>query len=141
MKYTIDASVWVAAVQSAEPASMASMQAIASAAISGIVCPTLVYAEVAGALGRVMSERAGLETAEALAGIADLIPITMDIAFRAGITAASDKIRGSDAIYLAIANSENTIMITLDKEQLARSPSRVKAMTPADFLAGLDFQW
>jgi predicted nucleic acid-binding protein len=140
VKYTIDASVWVAAVQSAEPASVASMQAIASAAISGIVCPTLVYAEVAGALGRVMSERAGLETAKALAGIAELLPVTMDIAGRAGAIAASARIRGANAVYLAVADSQKAILITLDKEQLARAPSRLKAMTPADFLAGLDVQ-
>ena len=49
--------------------------------------------------------------------------------------AAMYRLRGADAIYVAIAQEFGTTLITWDREMLTRGLSAVSIMTPTDWLA------
>jgi hypothetical protein len=49
--------------------------------------------------------------------------------------AAEYRLRGCDAIYVALAYVEQAALITLDGQQRERSPATLRARTPAEALA------
>ena len=67
----------------------------------------------------------------------DLYRIAVDLALGDLATeiAARQRIRGCDAVYVALARREQAILITLDDQQRERAPSSVTARTPAQALA------
>jgi predicted nucleic acid-binding protein len=54
--------------------------------------------------------------------------------------AAEYRIRGCDAIYVALAYVEQAVLITLDGQQRERTPAHILARTPAEELAVLDLE-
>ncbi len=52
--------------------------------------------------------------------------------------AAAYRIRGCDAVYVALAQMKHAVLITLDGQQRERAPIQVRARTPAGELAVID---
>jgi predicted nucleic acid-binding protein len=52
--------------------------------------------------------------------------------------AADHQIRGSDAVYVALAQQKRATLITLDRQQQERVPPTITARTPAEELTGIN---
>ena len=98
-----------------------------------IVAPVILLAEVAAALGRGLGDG---ELAEYAVGVllsrrwVELFPVTQALATRAAKIAAEQKIRGCDAIYVALAQQLGMELVTLDGDQLDRGAAVVRTRTP-----------
>jgi predicted nucleic acid-binding protein len=140
MSLTLDASVVVAANRAAEPHHAASRQLLDAALhqAARFFCPTLLIPECAAAISR-----ATRETVEAAGLVEDtrrmahmrLISLDETLAVRGAEIAMNCRIRGADAVYVAVAELFGTTLITWDGEILERAPAVVPTMTPADWLA------
>lgn len=99
-----------------------------------IIVPSLLLPEVASAIGRGRQDD-GLAMAyvEQLRQLPHLTFIAIDstIAWRAASIAAAQRLRGSNAIYAAVAQRYNTTLVTLDAEQLQRLNDVIPTRTPA----------
>jgi len=51
--------------------------------------------------------------------------------------AARYRIRGCDAVYVALAQAKQAFLVTLDRQQRERTPIHLHALTPAEILAVL----
>jgi predicted nucleic acid-binding protein len=98
-----------------------------------VVAPVILLAEVASALGRGLGDE---ELAQHAVDIlrsrrwVELFPVTQALAARAARIAAEQKIRGCDAIYVALAQQLGMELVTLDGQQLERGAAVVKTRTP-----------
>jgi predicted nucleic acid-binding protein len=141
--YTLDASVHVSALNPHEPESAASqafLRLVHQRQIP-LVSPTLLPVEVAAAISRTMGDT---DRATALAGLVrdwpnqTLVPLDEDLADRAADLAARFRLRGADAVYAAAAQQYGTILITLDRQQLERLPTQVRAARPAEMMGEME---
>jgi predicted nucleic acid-binding protein len=137
----VDASVWVARFLLGDKHHAAASACITRLLHSGqrLTVPVLAWAEVAGAIAR----RSGSdETAlQALVLLQqrrwiDAIAIDRTLGEQAAQMAAQYKLRGADAVYLALAAARSLPLITLDQEMLQRGPASVPRLTPSDWLQG-----
>ena len=122
---TIDASVFVSAFTPGEPFHEASKAFMKSVRASGtpIISPALVLPEIAAAIARGQGKpQQGLAFSEEVANLPNLNFISLDesLARLAAQTASTHKLRGSDAVYAAVALRFGTTLVTLDREQLER---------------------
>ena len=142
---TLDASVFVAAARQGEPghaASTALLAAIADAAVP-LVEPALLPIEVAAALSRTGTEAAlASEYAEAIIALPGMTLVAVDdrLARRTVALSVAHQLRGADAVYVAVAVMYGARIVTLDREQLARTPTAVAACRPAEALTLLQQQ-
>jgi predicted nucleic acid-binding protein len=62
--------------------------------------------------------------------------VTLDIllAFRAADIAIENRLRGADAIYVAVAEDFDAILVSWDEEILERCPESVLALSPEKWL-------
>jgi predicted nucleic acid-binding protein len=60
----------------------------------------------------------------------ELIPVTEALAVRAAEIAASERIRGCDSIYVALAAQFEMDLVTFDGQQLERGAAIVVTRTP-----------
>lgn len=138
----VDASVLVAATRPSEPFhvdAQACLQNLTSNRISLLV-PNIALAEMAAALSRSGAEaRLAVRVVEAYRQNPDFLVVPVDdtLADGAVIVASYQRIRGCDAVYVALAEQRAAILITLDNEQRLRTPSTVLAQTPREILAQL----
>ena len=135
MAVTIDASVFVNAFSPTESGSDKSLQFISQ--LKGqsipIILPVLVLPEIVSALSRKQgNSESALQLAKEIKSLPNITFITVDesIADLAVEIAANNRLRGSDAIYAAVALRFGTELITLDKEQLDRLPKVLSVRTP-----------
>ena len=139
----IDASVWVAAVleQDAHHASTrAFIRRFVTQAQTAKV-PLLAWAEIAGAVSRRTGDaHKGLQTAHTLATQTwvEGIPLDESLAHESVRLAANLRLRGADAVYVALAASLKQPLLTLDNEMLERTKGIIDAMTPAQWLERTD---
>jgi len=132
---TIDASVFVSAFTPTEPAHQASksfMLTVREQSIP-IIVPVLVLPEISAALARGQDEpELGLAFVQELRNFPNTTFINVDnsIAALAVEVAANNRLRGSDAVYAAVALRFGTELITLDKEQLDRLPKILSVHAP-----------
>lgn len=137
--YTVDASVHVSALSPAEADSVHSQAFLTQVHQRSIplFCPTLLLVEVAAAVARALD---GAEQAAALVKVLRgwsnqaLVPLDEALAHQAAGLAATARLRGSDAVYAAVAQQYGTTLVTLDRQQLERLPPLVKTARPADVL-------
>ncbi len=140
--YTIDASVWVNSFDQQEMGHQDSRQLFMLLANSdtSIIVPTLLLAEVSGAISRSRNSPVQAEAfAHSLRHLpnVELKPLTNRLAQQAYIMAARHSLRGADAVYAAVAWQHQTTLITLDREQLNRLPNILIVRTPHDVLKAL----
>lgn len=131
----MDASVWVSRFVPSDvhhPASLAWLHQHLSAG-NVAVAPTLLLAEVGGAIAR-RSDDSQLAQ-QLVAGLRQLpglrwVALTIDVRDRAAYLAASLRLRGADAVYVALAHRLSIPLITWDGEQLTRTGPAIAARTP-----------
>ena len=132
---TVDASVFVSAFTPTEPAHQASksfMLTVREQSIP-IIVPILVLPEISAALSRGQGKaELGLAFVKELRNFPNTTFIDVDdsVATLAVDIAATNRLRGSDAVYAAVALRFGTELITLDKEQLDRLPKVLSVRTP-----------
>ncbi len=138
--YVVDASVWVARFSPTDAFHADSREWIAGT-IPGrapLVEPTIVLAEVAGALSRSAGDsNLGHQALAYLTSLPGLTFVTVDLnlAKRAGEIAAALNLRGYDATYVALAEAEGLELVSWDSDHLSRAVSRVPVRRPSDIIA------
>jgi predicted nucleic acid-binding protein len=131
----MDATVFVAMLNPNEPSHAASMawfqQELRLNQV--ISAPAILIAEAAAAISRGMGN-----TNQAHQVIRQLSrstsirlhPVIMGLAEQAAVIAADHRLRGCDAIYVALAKQLGEMLITLDKEQLQRGTAVIATSQP-----------
>ena len=136
----VDANVVVAAYRVGEAKRAESRQFLARvlAQRAEIACPTIFLPECAGAVARgtggAPDARKLLRSAQRLPRLR-LVVVGVSLASRAAEIAITCRLRGADAVYVAVAERFSATLITWDTEMLQRAPAVVPTMTPADWLA------
>ncbi|HEX3130204.1 MAG TPA: type II toxin-antitoxin system VapC family toxin [Thermoanaerobaculia bacterium] len=131
----LDASVCVSLFRADDPGHQASLQWL-ERALQGdelIVSPVILLAEVAAALGRGLGDtKLSRQVVELLRArqIIDLLPVHEALAGRAAEVAAEQKVRGCNAIYVALAEQLEMELVTLDRQQLERVAEVVVTRNP-----------
>lgn len=98
-----------------------------------LIAPSILVAEAAAALSRGANNR---ELAHHVvqrllnSKLIELVPVTNLLAERAAQIAADYKIRGCDAIYVALAEQRNEALVTLDNQQFTRSKTVIATKRP-----------
>jgi predicted nucleic acid-binding protein len=133
---TVDASVFVNAFSPTEDGSDESFGFITWLRNEKIplIQPTLFIPEVIASIARKKGDaKLALELAQELRNFSSLTLISLDesLADFSGEVAAQNKLRGSDAVYAAVALRFGTELITLDKEQLERLPEVLPVRSPS----------
>lgn len=139
LRYTIDASVFVNAFNPHEDGHAASLQLLVAIQERGdpVMMPTLVIPEITAAVARVSDDSVGaLEYAKATAALphVTLVTLTAVTARQAAELAATYRLRGADAVYLAVAHRYGTTLVSRDEEQRARGSAVVTCRTPEEAL-------
>ncbi|MBM3182050.1 MAG: type II toxin-antitoxin system VapC family toxin [Chloroflexi bacterium] len=135
MTVTIDASVFVSAftpTESAHQVSNTFMMNVREKSIP-IIVPVLVLPEISAAIARGQGKpELGIAFANELKKIPNITFIDLDssLADLAVEVAAQHRLRGSDAVYAAVALRFGTELVTLDREQLERLPKVLSVRAP-----------
>jgi len=137
--FTIDASVFVNAFLTHEDGHEESRALLHKLYDEGrpLLAPALLLPEVASALARgeddsVLAQRFA-DTLLRLP-LLTLIPLDSVLAQEAAGLAATYRLRGADAVYVAVARRFEATLVTRDREQRERSAPVVHALTPAEAL-------
>lgn len=138
--YTVDASVFLNAFNPYEAGHKESHRLLArlQEEATPIIVPTLLLPEVAAAVRR------GREDDDLARGFAItlsrlphlvLVPLDTTLAQQAADVASRYRLRGSDAVYAAVALRFGSTLITLDREQLEQVADALTTCYPAEMLA------
>lgn len=131
----IDASVYVALINAKEKEHTSSWAWFEQTKKEQqtIAAPVILLAEVAAALSRGVGD---LSLAHRVVGqlkrsrVIELVPVTIALAEQAAVIAGDYRIRGCDAIYVALASQLEDCLITLDQQQLERAAAIVDIRKP-----------
>ncbi len=139
LRYTIDASVFVNAFDPHEEGHTESLQILTAIQERGdpVIVPALLVPEIASAVARASDDSVGaLQYANATAALphVTLVPLTPAMARQAAELAASHRLRGADAVYLAVARRYGTTLVSRDDEQRTRGSSVTLCQTPEEAL-------
>jgi len=132
---TVDASVFVNALSPAEAGSAQGLKFLDKLRKSKtpLIQPTLFFPEVVAAIARRQddTEAAALLARELKKFPAiTLVDLDESLADFASEIAAKYRLRGSDAVYAAVAVRFGAQLISLDREQLERLPKILSVKTP-----------
>jgi len=138
--YTIDASVFLNAFNPYEAGHEESHRWLAQLQeqATPIIAPTLLLPEVAAAVSRGREdEDLARQFATSLSRLPHLVLVPLDTALaqQAADVAARYRLRGSDAVYAAVALRFGSTLVTLDREQRERVAEALTAHDPAEVLA------
>lgn len=131
----VDASVWVSRFVSADIHHAQSRQWLEEHLANGrrVLAPTLLLVEVAGAIGRRIQDptiaRRVVDSLRALPGLT-WVGLPGDVRDHAANLAVDLRLRGADAVYVAIADRLGVPLVTWDAEQLARASARIATLMP-----------
>jgi len=134
---TIDASVHMNALDPSEEGS-AESQAFLDQVFGRpwpVFSPTLLLVEIAGTVARALDDHErGVAVAQAVWGLPGQVWVSLDeiLAEEAGQMAAEFRLRGSDAVYAAVARRNGAILVTRDRQQLARLQGALPVLLPAE---------
>ncbi len=133
---TIDASVFVNAFSPTETGSEQSWRFLSQLLDAGVpvVVPTSMLVEVVASLARKQNNTAlALEWMERIQQLDHLtfVPLDDDLAQEAAEIAAAHRLRGSDAVYAAVARRSAATLVTLDAEQAQRAAPLIPVRLPA----------
>jgi len=140
--FVVDASVHVNALNPSEAGHRASRDFLARVRSEHIVLagPEILIAEVAAAVARALDDAAAaLRLALALRGVPDFrfFPVDASLADAAAEMSARYRLRGCDAIYVALADRLSVPLVTLDRQQRERGAKAVRTLRPDEALAYL----
>jgi predicted nucleic acid-binding protein len=132
----VDASLAVALLQAGDPFYRRAWRWVFGFPASDmrLMAPTLLVPEVAAAIGRGVGEpelaRRAVELL--LRGLViDLHPLDASLSARRGAVAIEGKLRGADAVYVALAEQMGAKLVTFDRQQLQRGAAFVDTLEPA----------
>lgn len=137
----VDASVWVSRFWPDDAFHTTSRSWIIETTRSGhlLVAPTIMLAEVSGAIARRTGDRQlGYQIVQQIKQLPTLQLITVDDSlgqFSAQL-ASEFQLRGADAIYVATASRLQMPLISWDGEQIARVAELIEVFTPELRAAG-----
>lgn len=131
----IDASVYAASLDVREPSHRQSRDWLEQAGREGalLFAPAIFVAEVASAVSRGQGQaRRAQRIVRTLmqSQFVQLVAVSPALAERAAEIAAEYRIRGCDAVYLALAEQLAESLVTLDREQLERGAAVVTTRQP-----------
>ncbi len=139
--YVVDASVWVSRFV-LDDANHEISQAWIEDQLAGAVDlfePALLFPELAGSVARRTRQRdlaiAAMSALESLENVRTL-SLHADLWWRAGTIAASLRLGGADAVYIAVAEMTEASLVTWDGQQRTRGANLVPTATPAELLSG-----
>ena len=130
MTYTVDSSVWIAALlkgESAHRTSFAFMSGIVRED-TNVVIPVTVYIEVVLAIARrTVNQRTHEEAADFFLRIPSIQFVEIDYARMLSIVefASPLRLRGMDATIAGVANEFDATLVTLDDELARRTQSAI----------------
>jgi predicted nucleic acid-binding protein len=137
MNLTIDASVFVSAARPSEKLYPLSYRFLQKVKGTQIFCPTLVLAECAAAIARPTGDpalsRRLVSLIKHFPGMT-FVPLDLSLAVHSTEIAIDNRLRGADAVYVAVAEDFDAGLISWDEEMLQRSPEFVLAMSPEQWL-------
>jgi predicted nucleic acid-binding protein len=141
--YVIDASVHVADIRPGEPHHAGARVFLNRVAAEEwpVYLPIIALPEIAAAISRGTGEAAlARRLIAALQRIPhfEMIPVDKGLAQLAAALAADHRIRGCDAIYVALAQERGATLITLDDQQRQRVPPNIAARSPAEELSEIE---
>ena len=131
----VDASVWVSTAVPSDAFERMSSTWLARAVLAGeeLAGPTLVLAEVAGAVSRKLGDVARADLAvRRLTATPNLtlLPVDDDLAREAARLAADLGLRGADATYAAVARRLGCPLVTWDAELIRKTRGTIAARQP-----------
>ncbi len=131
----IDTSVYLAILNPNEPGHQASWAWYARTVRMGepIVAPVILLAEAAAALSRGVGDAAlAHRVVRQLlrSKTIELVPVTVVLAQQAAGIAADQRLRGCDAVFVALAQQRADALFTLDRQQLERGAAVVTTRQP-----------
>jgi len=138
--FVIDASVFVNAFNPYEEGHAESRRLLERLAQAAAWAPALVLPEIAGAVARGRNDDVqASEFAAAVARLPWLTLVSLDrrLATEAATVAAQQRLRGSDAVYAAVALRLGAILVSRDREQRQRVVPVARALEPEEALAQL----
>jgi len=139
MNLTIDASVFVSAARPSEKLYPMSYRFLQKVKGLKVFCPTLILAECGAAIARPTGDSALskklVSLVEHFPGM-NHVPLDQRLASRAAEMAIEYRLRGADAVYVAVAEVFDAALISWDEEMLQRSPEFVPTMSPEEWLEG-----
>ena len=135
----IDANVFISSASVTEAQHQASRMFLGHVSVlsAPLYCPIILLAEVAAGIVRPTGD-AGFanRTIRSILSLPNLILVQLDelradLAADAAITC---RLRGADAVYVAVAQEHGTTLVTWDQELLTRGAAAVAVMTPSGWL-------
>jgi predicted nucleic acid-binding protein len=106
-----------------------------------VIQPTLVYPEVAGAVRRFTGDttlaRNALKLLDLLPNL-NVISVDARVAEEATAIAAARGMKGSDAVFAAVANLFDAVLVSLDIPQRELCPESARALTPEEATAEVE---
>jgi predicted nucleic acid-binding protein len=137
---TVDANVFISAASASEADAAISKTFIRRVSLQSmpLYCPTLLLPEVAAGIARptgniILAKQVASDIARLPSLVCvELDELRADLAADAAITC---RLRGADAVYVAVAQEYGTTLITWDQELLTRGATAATVMTPVDWLA------
>jgi predicted nucleic acid-binding protein len=131
----VDASVLVSVYHASDAFHQLSIEWLQQYSRSGaiIVVPLLVLSEVAGSIARQTSDPyQGREAVRQLRALPNLVLVPVDerLATLSAQLAADLRLKGADAIYVAVVAQLDLPLISWDREQIERGGRLVTAQRP-----------
>ncbi len=131
----VDASVYVALINAHEEAHADAWAWLRECHARGeeIAAPIILVPEVAAAISRGLDEPtlAWRAVQQILSrNVVELVPVTSPMAERAADIAIDYRVRGADALYVALAEHRGDVLVTFDRQQLERPTAIVTTLHP-----------
>ncbi len=141
--YVIDASVLVADARPSEASHIEAYTFLTRLLTEkqSAYLPIIALAEVSAAISRGAGDP---DLAQQLVSrlqklrMYHFVAIDETLGQSAAVIAAQSKIRGCDAVYVALAERHKAILITLDRQQMERAPAHVIVRTPTEELTNME---
>lgn len=132
----VDASVWVSYFHGRDSHSSATVPWLEALLLRGdpLEAPTLLLAEVGGALARRVGPELGRVAVDKLKAIPQLsfVTLTDELMGRATEFAITLPVKGADSIYIATAQLLGEPLVTWDREQHDQGGRAVDTLFPGD---------
>jgi len=131
----IDTSVYVATLNRSEVNHQVCVQWMKKVKNDGVqlYAPNIILAEVAAAISRGQNDleaaKSAIKHLESII-LMELVPVSPELAADAAQIAAEQRIRGCDAVFVALAKQRDDILITLDRQQMERSQDIIQVSEP-----------
>jgi predicted nucleic acid-binding protein len=141
--FALDASVHINALNTSESGnteSQACLQRLVTTE-QQLFSPTLLLVEVAAATARAMDDTdLAIKLVAGVRSLPKQVWVSLDgeLADLAAQLGAQTRLRGADAVYVAVAQCYGTTLITRDRQHLERLPPLIEVITPEDALDLID---